>query len=56
MYRIVPQPVAPTYDLLADAFAHQSDKVIIAKTDADGVGKGLGKRFGVQGFPSEFRA
>lgn len=28
------------------------DKVIIAKTDADGVGRELGSRFGVSGFPS----
>jgi protein disulfide-isomerase A6 len=29
------------------------NKVIIAKTDADGVGRELGTRFGVAGFPSE---
>lgn len=28
------------------------NKVIIAKTDADGVGRELGSRFGVSGFPS----
>lgn len=28
------------------------DKVVIAKTDADGVGRELGSRFGVSGFPS----
>lgn len=61
--------VAPTYELLADAFpsvrylpTYQQgtlqltnilqDKVIIAKTDADGVGRELGSRFGVSGFPS----
>ena len=27
--------------------------MVIAKTDADGVGKELGNRFGVTGFPSE---
>ncbi|OWZ68870.1 protein disulfide-isomerase domain [Cryptococcus neoformans] len=42
--------LAPTYELLADAFP--SDKVIIAKTDADGVGRELGSRFGVSGFPT----
>jgi len=42
--------LAPVYEQLADAFP--SNKVIIAKTDADGVGKGLGSRFGVQGFPT----
>jgi len=44
--------LVPTYEQLADAFAHQSDKVIIAKTDADGVGKDLGRRYGVQGYPT----
>lgn len=43
--------VAPTWEQLADAFP--SDKVVIAKTDADGVGRPLGERFEVQGFPSE---
>ncbi|ORX36848.1 disulfide-isomerase precursor [Kockovaella imperatae] len=42
--------LAPTYEQLADAFP--SDKVVIAKTDADGVGKELGNRFGVTGFPT----
>jgi protein disulfide-isomerase A6 len=59
--------VAPTYEQLAEAFptvsgnlpwvrklpfAETQDKVIIAKTDADGVGRSLGSRFGVTGFPS----
>ena len=39
------------YEQLADAFP--TGKVIIAKTDADGAGKSLGKRFGVKGYPSE---
>lgn len=30
------------------------DKVVIAKTDADGVGRELGSRYAVQGFPSEY--
>lgn len=30
------------------------NKIIIAKTDADGVGRELGSRFGVSGFPSMF--
>ncbi|KAK1924429.1 thioredoxin-like protein [Papiliotrema laurentii] len=42
--------LAPTYEQLADAFP--TDKVIIAKTDADGVGRSLGSRFGVTGFPT----
>jgi len=44
--------LAPIYEQLADAFAHKKDKVIIAKVDADGVGKPLGKRFGVTGYPT----
>ncbi|WVQ82191.1 protein disulfide-isomerase domain [Cryptococcus sp. DSM 104549] len=42
--------LAPTYEQLADAFP--SDKVVIAKTDADGVGRDLGTRYGVSGFPT----
>ncbi|GFZ44141.1 protein disulfide-isomerase [Saitozyma sp. JCM 24511] len=42
--------LAPTYEQLADAFP--SDKVVIAKTDADGVGRELGSRYGVTGFPT----
>lgn len=38
------------YEQLADAFP--TNKVIIAKTDADGVGKELGNRFGVRGYPT----
>ncbi|KAF8910667.1 protein disulfide isomerase [Gymnopilus junonius] len=33
--------LAPTYEQLADAFAHAKDKVVIAKVDADGEGKPL---------------
>ncbi|KAM5543624.1 hypothetical protein V8D89_002875 [Ganoderma adspersum] len=44
--------LAPVYEQLADAFAHQKDKVIVAKVDADGVGKPLGQKFGVTGFPT----
>jgi hypothetical protein len=40
------------YEQLADAFAHAKDKVIVAKTDADGVGKPLGQKYGVTGYPS----
>ncbi|KZO90686.1 disulfide isomerase [Calocera viscosa TUFC12733] len=43
--------LAPTYEQLADAFAH-SKNVIIAKIDADGAGKDAGQRFGVTGFPT----
>nr|VWO94164.1 Thioredoxin 1 (Trx-1) [Ganoderma boninense] len=44
--------LAPVYEQLADAFAHQKDKVVIAKVDADGVGKPLGQKYGVTGFPT----
>ncbi|KAI0330762.1 protein disulfide isomerase [Cubamyces sp. BRFM 1775] len=44
--------LAPTYEQLADAFAHAKDKVIVAKVDADGAGKPLGQKYGVTGFPT----
>jgi len=43
--------LAPVYEELATAFAGSKSKVIIAKVDADRE-KDLGKRFGVQGFPT----
>ncbi|KAF2260368.1 disulfide isomerase [Lojkania enalia] len=43
--------LAPTYEELATNFLHASDKVTIAKVDADNH-KDLGKKFGVQGFPT----
>lgn len=43
--------LAPIYEQLAEDFAFAKDKVIIAKVDADAE-KTLGKRFGVQGFPT----
>jgi protein disulfide-isomerase A6 len=43
--------LAPVYEELAQAFEFASDKVQIAKVDADAE-KELGKRFGVQGFPT----
>jgi protein disulfide-isomerase A6 len=43
--------LAPVYEQLAQEFAFAKDKVVIAKVDADGE-KSLGKRFGVQGFPT----
>jgi len=43
--------LAPVYEELAHEFASAKDKVIIAKVDADAE-KSLGKRFGVQGFPT----
>lgn len=46
------QNLAPKYEELADAFAHVKDKVVIAKVDADGVGRPLGQKYGVTGFPS----
>ena len=45
--------LAPNYELLANAFEHAKDKVIVAKVDADGEGKPLGQKYGVTGFPSE---
>jgi protein disulfide-isomerase A6 len=44
--------LAPVYEQVADAFAHTKGKVVIAKTDADGVGKPLGEKYGVKGFPT----
>jgi protein disulfide-isomerase A6 len=43
--------LAPVYEELAASFAHAGDKVSVAKVDAD-EHKTLGKRFGVQGFPT----
>jgi protein disulfide-isomerase A6 len=43
--------MAPTYDTLGSAYAHASSDILIAKVDAD-AHKELGKRFGVQGFPT----
>ena len=43
--------LAPVYEELAAAFAFAGDKVTIAKVDAD-EHRELGKRFGVQGFPT----
>ena len=43
--------LAPVYEELAEKFAFASDKVSIAKVDAD-EHKTLGRRFGVQGFPT----
>ncbi|KAH8600224.1 thioredoxin-like protein [Bisporella sp. PMI_857] len=44
--------LAPVYEQLAHEFAFaKKDKLIIAKVDADAE-KSLGKRFGVQGFPT----
>ncbi|KAG5938518.1 hypothetical protein E4U53_007995 [Claviceps sorghi] len=43
--------LAPVYEDLAHAFQHAKDKVQIAKVDADAE-RALGKRFGVQGFPT----
>ena len=43
--------LAPVYEQLAHDFEFAKDKVVIAKVDADSE-KDLGKRFGVQGFPT----
>ena len=43
--------LAPIYEELAANYQHAKDKVNIAKVDADAE-KALGKRFGVQGFPT----
>ncbi|KAG5642585.1 hypothetical protein DXG03_002536 [Asterophora parasitica] len=44
--------LAPVWEQLGDAYAHAKDKVVIAKVDADGAGKDLGKKYGVTGFPT----
>ncbi|KAJ5719419.1 Protein disulfide-isomerase tigA [Penicillium malachiteum] len=43
--------LAPVYEELGAAFAFAEDKVTVAKVDAD-AHRDLGKRFGVQGFPT----
>lgn len=43
--------LAPVYEELAGSFEFAKDKVQIAKVDADAE-RDLGKRFGVQGFPT----
>lgn len=43
--------LAPVYEELAQNFEYAKDKVQIAKVDADAE-KSLGKRFGIQGFPT----
>lgn len=43
--------LAPVYDELASTFAFAEDKVTVAKVDAD-ANRDLGKRFGIQGFPT----
>jgi protein disulfide-isomerase A6 len=43
--------LAPVYEELATTYQHAMEKVTIAKVDADNH-KDLGKRFGVQGFPT----
>jgi protein disulfide-isomerase A6 len=43
--------LAPVYEELAQGFQHAESKVVIAKVDAD-AHKELGRRYGVQGFPT----
>lgn len=43
--------LAPVYEELGQAFASAEDKVTIGKVDAD-ENRSLGKRFGIQGFPT----
>lgn len=43
--------LAPVYEELAQSFSSASDKLTIGKVDAD-ENRQLGKRFGVQGFPT----
>ncbi|KAF9884593.1 hypothetical protein FE257_001415 [Aspergillus nanangensis] len=43
--------LAPIYEQLGSAFAHAEDKVTVGKVDAD-ENRDLGKRFGIQGFPT----
>ncbi|KAF5391644.1 hypothetical protein D9757_002339 [Collybiopsis confluens] len=44
--------LAPTYEQLADSYAHAKDKLFVAKLDTDGVGKDLGRKYGITGFPT----
>lgn len=43
--------LAPTYEELGQSFAFASDKITVGKVDAD-EHRELGRRFGVQGFPT----
>jgi protein disulfide-isomerase A6 len=43
--------LAPIYEELAQGFQHAEKKLVIAKVDAD-EHKDLGRKFGVQGFPT----
>ncbi|CAG8603017.1 7388_t:CDS:2 [Paraglomus occultum] len=43
--------LAPTWEDLANAFAHVKDKVVIAKLDADNY-KDVGSKYGVSGYPT----
>ncbi|KAE8234318.1 hypothetical protein CF326_g636 [Tilletia indica] len=43
--------LAPIYEQLADSFAHEKDRVLIAKVDADS-NRSAGKTFDVAGFPT----
>lgn len=43
--------LAPVWEELATSYEHARDKIQIAKVDADAE-RALGKRFGVQGFPT----
>ena len=43
--------LAPVYEELAQSYQHHDKKVTVAKVDAD-ANKDLGRRFGVQGFPT----
>ncbi|KAL8706863.1 MAG: hypothetical protein Q9201_000132 [Fulgogasparrea decipioides] len=43
--------LAPVYEELAQSFEFASDRIVIGKVDAD-EHKDLGRRFGVQGFPT----
>lgn len=43
--------LAPVWEELATSYEHAKDKIQIAKVDADAE-RALGKRFGVQGFPT----
>jgi len=44
--------LAPIYEEVADVFATQKNKVLIAKVDADGEGRETGHKYGVTGFPT----
>ncbi|KAF9066619.1 thioredoxin-like protein [Rhodocollybia butyracea] len=46
------ETLAPTYEELADAYSHARDKLFVARIDADGIGRELGEKYGILGYPT----